>query len=315
MTRGRAFAGLVAPLALGALAFSGCASSTTGAGGPETPKLEAIRAADGTIIDDRSLCDWKGRKDREVSETAGTGAVQPNVRRVYQVFGSGSDRRKVLVCREVDTNLDGVKDTVRRYNEEGQAKEELADSNYDGKIDTWIVFAKGRLAEVRLDHNRDGVPDEWKTYADGKLVRIKRDTNFDGKPDTWEMYQKGRLVRAGVDEDHDERVDRWDHDTEWRRRLEASERVKEEEEQKRREREARQRGEQAVAADQASAGQSTAGTTASPSKDETATPKKDEGATPKKDEGIKPKKKAPEPAKGAKGAGSGESSPSKDTDK
>jgi hypothetical protein len=302
MIRRPSLVALMAPLALAAW---GCAATTPSGLGADG-KVEAVRAADGTIIDDRSLCDWKGRKDREVSETAGAGAIQPNVRRVYQVFGSGSDRRKVLVCREVDTNLDGVKDTVRRYNEEGQSKEELADTNYDGKLDTWIVFAKGRLAEVRTDHNRDGAPDEWKTYADGKLVRVKRDANFDGKPDAWEMYQKGRLVRAGVDEDRDERVDRWDHDTEWRRRLEASDRVKEEEEQKRREREARERGEKAAEGAETSSGQSTAGTTASP-------PKKDEGATPKKDESPKPKKKGAEPKdKSDKTSPGGTGSSSKD---
>ena len=295
------------------LGLWGCASTTAlQTGQPTAGKLQAVRAADGTIIDDHSLCDWKGRKDREVIETAGTGAVQPNIRRVYQVFGSGADRRRVLVCREVDTNFDGIKDTVRRYDEDGQAKEELSDTNYDGKIDTWIVFTKGRLAEVKIDHNRDGVPDEWKTYVDGKLVRIKRDTNFDGKPDTWEMYQKGHLVRSGVDEDHDGRVDRWDHDTEWRRRLEAADRVKEEEESKRREREARDRGEKAVESDQA-AGQSTAGTTASPPKDEATAPKKDEGPKPKKDAVPKPKKdEGPKPKKKGGTASGGEGASGKD---
>jgi hypothetical protein len=238
------FAALSASLAVPCLA--GCAGGASADAPLKAPTLGGQLAPDGSVLEDRTLCDWKGRKDREVSETAGAGAVQPNVRRVYQVYGVGSDRRKVLVCREMDSNLDGVKDVVRRYNEEGESKEELADANYDGRIDRWIVFAKGRLAEVKVDRNRDGEPDEWKTYVEGKLIRVKRDDNFDRKPDVWEMYQRGKLVRAGVDVDHDTRVDRWDHDTEWRRKLDQSERVKEEEEARKRAQDAKALGEKAV---------------------------------------------------------------------
>ncbi|MBW2529588.1 MAG: hypothetical protein JRI23_35755 [Deltaproteobacteria bacterium] len=217
-------------------------ASSWGCGGSngedaETPGVQAVRAADGTIIDDRALCEWKGHHDREVSETAGPGAIQPNVRRVWQVFGTGSDKREVLICREIDTNLDGVKDVVRTYDEEGQSKEERADTNKDGNIDSWILFGSGRVAEIRIDRNYDGEPDEWKNFAEGKLIRVKRDTNYDQKPDVWEIYQKGRLVRMGVDLDHDTRIDRWDHDTEWRRERDRREREAEEAAEKKKRRE------------------------------------------------------------------------------
>ena len=190
--------------------------------------VKATRNPDGSI-NDRSRCDWKGKADREASETAGPGSIQPNVRRVWQVVGQGEDRHKVLVCREIDTNFDGVKDVVRKYNDKGESLHEEADANYDGRIDTWITFSKGRLAEVRLDTNNDGNPDEWKYYSGGKLARVKRDTNRDGKPDVWEMYREGKLERMGVDVDGNQQVDRWDHDTELRRTVEAVERKKEEE--------------------------------------------------------------------------------------
>jgi len=223
---------LIAGTLLAALAAGSCGNGATAtAGGPGMP-INVRRGADGRVIDDGSLCEWKGRNDVEVSETAGTGSIQPNVRRVYKVFGSGASRRKVLICREVDTNLDGLKDVVRTYNDEGQSKEERADTNYDGKLDTWNYFAGGRIAEERLDKNYDGEPDEWKVYHKGKLIRIKRDTDFNKKPDVWEMFRKGRLERMGVDLDGDERVDRWDHDTEWRRKLEQTEKRKEEEEER-----------------------------------------------------------------------------------
>ncbi|MBM4360700.1 MAG: hypothetical protein FJ096_21545 [Deltaproteobacteria bacterium] len=204
-------------------------------------KTVVEKRRDGTTVDDHALCDYKGKKDVEVSETAGAGAIQPNVRRVYRLVGVGSDRRKVLSCREVDTNLDGMKDVVRLYTDDGQSKEERADSNYDGKLDTWNLFSKGRLAEVRLDTNFDGEPDEWKVYVDGKLSRVKLDKNFDKKPDVWEMYRAGRLERIGVDLDGDERVDRWDRDGEWLKKLAQADQRKQDEEQKRRQEEAEKR--------------------------------------------------------------------------
>jgi hypothetical protein len=195
---------------------------------PKSSPIKAVRRPDGTL-DDRSLCEWKGRKDRETQETSGPGATHKNVRRVWQVFGTGEDRNRVLVCREVDTNFDGIKDVVRRYNDKGESLHEESDSNYDGRIDTWLTFSKGHLAEVKIDDNYDGKPDEWKFYTGGQVARSRRDRNHDGKPDVWEIYREGRLERMGVDIDGDERVDRWDHDTELRRRFDEAERKKEEE--------------------------------------------------------------------------------------
>lgn len=180
------------------------------------------------VIDDRAMCQWKGLVDREASEVAGPGSLQPNVRRVFQIIGTAEDRHKVLICREIDTNFDGVKDVVRHYNERGESISEEADSNYDGKVDTWLTFVKGRLVEVRLDTNFDGKPDQWKYYSAGKLSRVVRDSNFDGRPDVWEIYRDGQLERMGVDTDGDEHVDRWDHDNEMRHRFEEAERRKEE---------------------------------------------------------------------------------------
>ena len=226
MNRSMRLSPLLLPLTLSLVA------SVTACGGTKFeakgPGVVATKRADGTI-DDRTLCDWKGKPEREASETAGPGSVTPNVRRVYQIVGAGDDRHKVLICREIDSNFDQVKDVVRRYNEKGESIAEEADSNYDGRIDTWITFIKGRLAEVRLDSNYDGNPDEWKYYSGGKLSRITRDTNRDAKPDVWEIYRDGKLERMGVDVDGDEHVDRWDHDNELRRRFEDAERKKDEE--------------------------------------------------------------------------------------
>jgi len=174
--------------------------------------------------DDRTMCDWKNKPELEVAETAGPGALKPNVRRVFKTFGEGEARHKSLVCREIDTNLDGIKDIVRTFNAKGEAQREEADTDYDGKVDVWLTFVDGRLAEEDVDTNHDGRPDEWKYYLNGELSRIKRDRNFDGKPDVWEIYTKGRLERMGVDESFDGHVDRWDRDDILRQEEEEAER-------------------------------------------------------------------------------------------
>lgn len=220
--------GVLASVVLGGSLFVACGN---GEGrGPVVPTKSGT-AVDERGGDDRSRCDFKGRADREVIETTGPGAIQPNIRRVFAIVGEGEDSRKVLLCREVDTNLDGMKDVVRTYNDKGEALHEQADSNYNGKIDTWISFARGRISKVELDGNGDGRPDETRYYVDGKLSRAQRDKNFDGKADVWEIYDKGRLQRMGVDLDFDGHVDRWDRDEVAMRLAEREEEEEEEKEQ------------------------------------------------------------------------------------
>jgi hypothetical protein len=187
-----------------------CGGESTSTGG----KVAAGGAKDQNKwpSDDHSMCDWRNHPELEVSETAGPGAIKPNVRRVYKDIGEAENRHKVLVCREIDTNLDGIKDVVRLFNAKGEASKENTDSNYDTKIDVWAIYVNGRMSEEDVDSNFDGAPDVWKIYVDGKLSRIKRDRNFDGKPDVWEIYSNGNLERMGIDDNYDGHVDRWDRD-------------------------------------------------------------------------------------------------------
>jgi hypothetical protein len=186
--------------------------------------VAALSDLQGLPDDDRSRCAFQSRTDREVSETKGPSAQFPSVRRVYGIVGEGDDRRRILLCREADTNLDGVKDIVRTYNDRGEPLNELADADYDGNIDTWITFSRGRMSKIQIDNARRGAPDETRLYVAGKLSRAQRDTNFDGKPDVWEIYSDGRLQRIGVDLDYDGHVDRWDRDEILMRELNEKER-------------------------------------------------------------------------------------------
>jgi hypothetical protein len=215
-------------------------------GSPESKVAATMAAAPGGSkdpskwpADDRSMCDWRNKPELEVSETAGPGALKPNVRRVYKTFGEGDLRHKTLFCREVDTNLDGIKDNVRTFNEKGEALHEESDRNYDGKVDVWISFVDGRMAQEDLDTNGDGKPDVWKFYVNGQMQRIRRDRNFDGKPDVWEIYTKGKLERVGSDETFDGHVDRWDRDEQMKFEADEAER-------KAREQMAQQQGQAAI---------------------------------------------------------------------
>ncbi|MBX3225431.1 MAG: hypothetical protein KF795_33305 [Labilithrix sp.] len=223
----RTFTGRAAILALaaGALAVPAC-----GGGGSREGAVKTATAPGGSKdpsrwpADDRSMCDWRNKPELEVSETIGPGALRPNVRRVYKTFGEGENRHRTLACREIDTNLDGIKDVVRTFNQKGEALHEEADTDYDGKIDVWLNFVDGRLAQQDVDTNKDGKPDVWKFYVNGQLQRIRRDRNGDGKPDVWEIYSKGRLERVGTDENGDGHVDRWDRDEQLKYEAEAAER-------------------------------------------------------------------------------------------
>lgn len=193
------------------LAF-GIGSVACGGAEPQVQSPVERGQVTGLSSDDQSKCEYKARPDREVRETAGPGSLTANIRRVYAILGTGEDRRRILLCREVDTNLDGTKDVVRTYNDKGDKLNELSDSDYDGKIDTWVTFSGGHIAKVEVDKLGVGKPSEWRFYVGGKLSRVQRDTNKDGKPDVWEVYAKGHLQRMGVDVDGDGRVDRWDRD-------------------------------------------------------------------------------------------------------
>lgn len=168
-----------------------------------------------------SRCEVDGRSDRVRVLSQALGAEQGSIQRVYATGAVQEDGRRVVRCREADTNLDGVKDLVRTYTDAGEPLLEQADSDYDGKVDTWVTFARGKVAHLEMDKNADGRPDEYRVYSQGVLTKVQRDSNHDGRLDTWEVYEQGRLNRIGTDRNGDEKVDRWYRDAELVRREQA----------------------------------------------------------------------------------------------
>lgn len=235
---------------MGAALVIATSLSAWACGGSDPPGPRAVPQVDkrplGLSGDDQSRCDFKGRADRESTQSAGPGSLTQNIRRVYALLGEGEERRRVLICREVDTNLDGVKDVVRTYNERGEALNETADTDFDGRVDTWVTFSRGKIIKVATDHTKNGQPDETRVYMNGRLSRVQVDSNDDGKADVWEIYDEGKLQRQGVDLDMDGRVDRWDRDEIALREINERERREAEEAERKAEEEERKQREQAV---------------------------------------------------------------------
>lgn len=157
--------------------------------------------------DDGRRCPTAEDYIEESLDTSGDNVA--DVRKVYRSEGEGADRRKVLVCREMDLNHDGRKDVFRFYNDDGRPLREMSDGDFDGQIDSIAFFEDGRMVREELDRDHDGRPDEIRHYTRGVLMRVERDDNRDGEVDVWEHWSDGNLLRIGYDVDGDHVADFW----------------------------------------------------------------------------------------------------------
>jgi len=134
----------------------------------------------------------------------------------------------------LDADRDG-KPEVLRYatRKNGTPLRQEEDRNYDGRMDAFLVYERGRIAAREVDSNHDGKPDIFERY-DGKrqtarsldrdhddvidafydyegryLARERHDANNDGTIDLTIDYEKGRRARAEEDTDRDGRPDTW----------------------------------------------------------------------------------------------------------
>lgn len=204
---------------LGTLAI-GCGGSEGAQGGLSTgasanAKAKAAARKSGEAGSLTQIACKADKADLESSEYDTTGDDVPDVLKVFRRIGSGTTGRLVLMCREADLNSDGVKDVVRRYNDDGNPKREDADRDFDGGVDDIIYYENGQITHREVDTDGNGVTDLKIYYERGKPLRAERDiakrsTVAKWKPDVWEYYEEGRIVRIGTDLDGDSRVDRWD---------------------------------------------------------------------------------------------------------
>src|SRR5688500_122647 len=170
-----------------------CGGSTPPAKVPEISRVEAREATPLA----RKAC--KGDGDEAV-DIGGNGKAA-----VRHARSGGKE-----VCAELDLNLDGRVDLMRKRGANGQIELEQHDLDFDGRLDQEAFFENGALVRKELDTNFDRWIDTW-VFCDGAFIaKLERDRHRVGKVDTWEEYAKGQLTRVRYDDDADGRVERWE---------------------------------------------------------------------------------------------------------
>jgi len=97
-------------------------------------------------------------------------------------------REGIILRQEFDINFDGKIDGIYIYQADNKVKEEILDTDYDGKMDNWRMYEDGELILDRLDSTGDGAVDIWIYIDRGRIYRFESDTNGDGVPDQVTRY-------------------------------------------------------------------------------------------------------------------------------
>lgn len=117
-------------------------------------------------------------------------------------------KNDVLNRLQIDRNRDQKTDSTV-YFIKGAPEREERDSDYDGRIDTWIEYEKpGVPSRISSDKRVDGKADAWRYFRDGQLFLREWDRNFDGKADFRLHENKGSLIKKEYDDNFDGRFER-----------------------------------------------------------------------------------------------------------
>ena len=80
---------------------------------------------------------------------------------------------------EISTPRDGTISRTEHYEKDAQVAAE-EDTDGDGRIDKWEIFAGGRLASVAFDAGHRGSPDRRLVYGADGGVLVEVDPDGDG---------------------------------------------------------------------------------------------------------------------------------------
>ena len=148
----------------------------------------------------------------EKGDVSGDG--KPDVWNFYREKPDPKDptvTKRVLFKKEADLNVDGRKDIVRLFDDEGLLTHEEADLDYDGEIDQVNIYEKGILTQKHIYRGNKQVF-IWKFFEEGKMVRLNRDDSGDGRPDYCELWYAGeKLSKKGWDKTGDGECDYWEN--------------------------------------------------------------------------------------------------------
>ena len=174
---------------------------------PEEPELRDLPRA---IFSEKSITigantpGFDNKKKRKLTKLSldADGDGKPEVVRFI-------DRKSdVMVRQEEDRDYDGKTDSVLRF-ARGKLSAREIDTNNDGLPDIWERYQSGRQVERNLDRDYNGTPDAFYEFEGKYLARERHDADNDGKVDLWIKYKAGRRASAEEDRDRDGRVDSW----------------------------------------------------------------------------------------------------------
>lgn len=103
------------------------------------------------------------------------------------------------------------KEGVAKYDPKtGRLKRLDADTNKNGRIETFSYWDATRLIRIELDQDEDGKIDRWEHYDEkNKLLRIGSSSKDDEVEDTWAFPDAdGFLARVDTDTDRDGTIDK-----------------------------------------------------------------------------------------------------------
>lgn len=111
------------------------------------------------------------------------------------------DTKGLLAKAEVDTRHDGKINLIRTFDGEAPLKDRL-DSDNDGRMDTTVDYANGRMVRQARDNNQDGQPDLMFWFdRDEQRRKVESDSDFNGSIDTRYFYEDGDLRQMDRDGD------------------------------------------------------------------------------------------------------------------
>jgi hypothetical protein len=120
-------------------------------------------------------------------------------------FASGSD---TLLRFEEDSNGDGRVDTWQVY-ANGELTQRLRDTNGDGTVDVWEEYSDSRMTGRTLDRDRNGVVDSFYEYRGDSLAEERHDSDNDGRIDQLIRYKNLFRTISEIDQDRDGATDTW----------------------------------------------------------------------------------------------------------
>ncbi len=116
-----------------------------------------------------------------------------------------------LLRRSLDADRDGKPEEIRYEDmRTGQVIRTEHDTDYDGKMDSWVTYETGKPVVRVQDNNGDGRGDSWERFVGDRAVAKTLDTNGDGVKDTFYRYTNGELQEKLRDANDDGTIDRID---------------------------------------------------------------------------------------------------------